>query len=195
MTWLEAVNLLAITLSPVIAVQASTWLERRRQRRDRQVEIFRALMATRIQNLSARHVDALNIIDVEFAGGGAKEQKVRDAWNVYLDHLGSAQDPSWGARRQERFIDLIYAMNVCLGYGMDRTHIKNVVYHPQAFDVAARNEDLARNALIALANGKVSVPVHMAQQPENSQLSAIEAQTSSQDRALEQLRERVIENK
>jgi hypothetical protein len=55
-------------LSPVIAVQVSEFLARRRAARERRLQIFRALMVTRAERLSSEHVRALNSIDLEFTG-------------------------------------------------------------------------------------------------------------------------------
>ena len=63
--WLVVI---ATLLSPVIAVQVTEYLNRRRQSRDEQLRIFRTLMATRASTLEVSHVQALNSIDVIFNG-------------------------------------------------------------------------------------------------------------------------------
>jgi hypothetical protein len=45
------------------------------------------LMATRGNALHYRHVEALNLIDVEFFD--ASEKDVRETWKAYLDHLNT----------------------------------------------------------------------------------------------------------
>jgi hypothetical protein len=77
MTWLEGLNLAAIFLGPIGALQVSAWLERRRSHRERQLSVYRALMATRATPTSPQHVEALNTIDVEFSRSGKAEQAVR----------------------------------------------------------------------------------------------------------------------
>jgi hypothetical protein len=54
----------AVLLGPVVAVQVSTLLESRRERRRRQLGVFRTLMTTRALATSPLHVEALNMIDV-----------------------------------------------------------------------------------------------------------------------------------
>lgn len=78
------VMVFAVIAAPVLAVQASESLGRRRAARDRRLLIFQTLMATRTQRLSAAHVNALNTIDVEFYGKRKFVGVIR-AWHEYLD--------------------------------------------------------------------------------------------------------------
>ena len=65
---MEILGLLAVLLSPLIALQVSDRLQQSRERRQRKVHVFRTLMATRAAALAPDHVQALNVIDVEFYG-------------------------------------------------------------------------------------------------------------------------------
>jgi hypothetical protein len=87
------INIVAILVAPLVAVQLSLWLERRKQRRLRQLETFRTLMATRASGLAPDHVKALNMIDVEFYGSDKGSKAVLQAWRAYLDHLNMAATP------------------------------------------------------------------------------------------------------
>src|SRR6266700_612523 len=104
--------LIIVTLftGPVAAVQAEKWLERRHASRKGKDYVFRTLMATRAAKVSPEHVQALNMIDLEFYGRG-KNRRVRDAWKAYLDHLNSQYDKDnfsiWDIKREELFIDLL----------------------------------------------------------------------------------------
>ena len=97
--WLVVV---ATLLSPLIAVQVTELLSRRRQVRDEQLRIFRTLMATRASTLDVAHVQALNTIDVVFSGKSAKQEAVRRQWKQYLDHLNDKNYPRehWGNKAQ-----------------------------------------------------------------------------------------------
>jgi hypothetical protein len=57
---------IATLLGPILAVQAQKWIERSRERQQRRVAVFRVLMTTRAALLSPAHVEALNIVPVEF---------------------------------------------------------------------------------------------------------------------------------
>ena len=56
----------AILLAPLVAIQVSVYLEKKREVRGTRLNVFRTLMATRGSKLSVNHINALNMIDVEF---------------------------------------------------------------------------------------------------------------------------------
>ena len=74
--------ILAVLLSPVIAVQVQKGIEKWREGRNRKLLIFKTLMATRGSRLSPAYVEALNMIDLEFNTKKTKEKKVLNAWKV-----------------------------------------------------------------------------------------------------------------
>src|SRR5262245_43696047 len=79
-TWAVVI---ATFFGPVIAVLITRWNDRRTERRQRLLGIFRTLMATRRMTISQEHVAAINLIEVEFHG----VQPVLDAWSVRLQML------------------------------------------------------------------------------------------------------------
>jgi hypothetical protein len=83
MTFSEILMVLAVLLAPVVAIQVSVYLERRRERLGRRRDIFRTLMATRASRLAPTHVEALNMIDLEFYGKDQQLRAVREAWKAY----------------------------------------------------------------------------------------------------------------
>ena len=105
----DRVLIITTFLAPLFAVQATQYVDRRRQRRSAQMQLFSTLMATRATNLSPRHVEALNLIDVVFYSKRRDDKQIRDVWKQYLDHLGTDQttNPNWGNRRIELFVDLL----------------------------------------------------------------------------------------
>ena len=86
---MEWISVAAIILAPLFAIQASLWLERRKERQRRQMETFRTLMATRASGLDPDHVKTLNMIDIEFHGTDKSSIAVIEAWKAYLDHLNT----------------------------------------------------------------------------------------------------------
>ena len=82
----DVLTIVAVLLSPVIAVRADKFIEKSRAKMNRKIAIFKTLMATRGSKLSIDHVTALNQIDLEFYGN-KKFQKVVHAWKEYLDQL------------------------------------------------------------------------------------------------------------
>jgi hypothetical protein len=166
----DIVMIFAVIVAPVAAVQVSMFIESRRERRRRLLGVFRTLMTTRALGTSAQHVEALNMIDVEFSRPNGEERRVRDTWKAYLDSLSNFIDgPAAAAQRQQIFVDLLHAMGTCLGYDLDKTHIKNSVYLPRAMTEAEAEQQESRRALNALLSGKISLPVHAVSPPSGPQ--------------------------
>ena len=63
---MEWLTLLAILLSPLIAVQVTERLNNSKEAKNRRIMIFGSLMATRATAMNPMHVEALNRIDIEF---------------------------------------------------------------------------------------------------------------------------------
>jgi hypothetical protein len=105
---MDWINIVAILVAPLVAVQVSLWLERRKERRRRQLETFRTLMATRASGLAPDHVKALNMIDVEFYGSDKSSKAVLHG-RSYLDHLNMAATASeaWGTKREDLLVNLL----------------------------------------------------------------------------------------
>jgi len=126
--WLE---ILAIALSPLIAVQVTEWLRKRSDAVERKRDLFRTLMATRRVTLNWDRVQALNLIDVEFY----KSKPVRSAWNALVTHLTvpnvAETDAVHWQRAQVLTTDLLHSMAKDLGYELDRTDIERQAYYPQ----------------------------------------------------------------
>jgi hypothetical protein len=162
----EILMLIAVLYAPLGAVQASQWLERRRRAEDRRLAIFQTLMATRTQRLSAAHVNALNMIDVEFYEsnqiiGGKRFVEVTRAWHAYLDNLGLSGSDVVFADRERLFIELLYVMAQALQYDFDRTTIKRIAYAPVAHSNLERDQETIRSGVIALLSGKSPISVQV----------------------------------
>jgi hypothetical protein len=158
-------------LSPVIAVQVSEFLNRRRQARDEQLRIFRVLMATRASTLDAQHVQSLNSIDVIFNGKSAKQEAVRRQWKQYLDHLNDKNYPKehWDTKRQELLVELLDTMGNHLGFDFDKTHIKNQSYYPQGYGNLESEQTELRKAVIEIVTGKRPLPMWVANFPQQTE--------------------------
>ena len=125
-------------------------------------------MATRANNLHYRHVEALNLIDVEFSE--ASEKEIRDAWKTYLDHLNTyAADQIQESdetrrtqllnqkeeRRKDLLAELLQKMGVQLGYSFDFTYLKGRAYYPQGHGTIVEEEGQLRKGLIQMLwNGR-----------------------------------------
>lgn len=62
----DIIIIFAIVLGSIIAVQITEYLRSTKDARNRKVHIFRNLMATRSAQLAAMHIEALNLVELEF---------------------------------------------------------------------------------------------------------------------------------
>ncbi|HEV2582558.1 MAG TPA: DUF6680 family protein [Ktedonobacteraceae bacterium] len=104
----------ATLLGPVFAVQVQKYLERWRDQAERRKRVFKILMATRASRLSLQHIEALNLIDLEFPAS-RKFKRLRSAWKAYLANLNEKEpeppaDAVFYAKRWDLFIDMLYEM-------------------------------------------------------------------------------------
>jgi len=165
----DVLTIAAILIAPVAAVQIQKWLEVFREERGRRLWVFKTLMATRAATVSPDHVQALNMIDLEFAA--RKYKRVTDAWKAYLDHLASypredeAAQKQWGERRVDRLTTLLMEMGKTLGYEFDEVHVKKGVYAPEAHSQIENENFLLRRGLIRLLYGDTALKMDLESLP------------------------------
>jgi hypothetical protein len=133
--WINSfITIIAIVAGPIAAVWYTRKLDRERERRDRQLMIFRALMGTRGVRLSGDHVNALNLVMLEFYN----EEAVTDAFRKYIGHLSRkppevGSDESFWDEREDLFTGLLKAMGSSLGYDFDGRELGRLRYTPQGW--------------------------------------------------------------
>lgn len=154
----------AVLVGPIIAIQLTRYLDNRRETRERKLQVFKILMATRAYTISPDHVGALNRIDLEFDIKDIKEKAVVDAWKAYLDLLNNYQSipfEQWAIKRVDLLIELLYNMAQVLDYDFDKTHIKNSCYAPIAHENIENEQQIMRKGLIEVLEGKRSIPIYL----------------------------------
>lgn len=172
MTITDGFLIVATMAGPILAVQAQKWIEWSRERRDAKKRIFYTLMATRGTRLSAEHVQALNMIDLEFGGSQAThqstaEKEVVNKWRIYADQLNvalpddptQAQQEVWLQRADDLFIDLLGAIARTLGYSFDQVQLRRGVYRPRGHTEAEIRQDTIQRACADILTGKTSLPM------------------------------------
>src|ERR1700751_4348065 len=85
----DILTICAIGLSPLVAVWLQKWFERIGSTHGQRLWIFKTLMTTRTAPLDLNHVQALNMIVLEFRD--RKYEALRRKWEIYLRHLNAAQ--------------------------------------------------------------------------------------------------------
>jgi len=169
MTIADWLMIFAVLFAPLIAVQVQKYLEHYREDRGRKLNVFKMLMATRAATVSAEHVQALNMIDLEFRGKKYKE--VTDAWKMYHDHLyhypkeDEKQQPIWSERSVDLLAKLLLEMGRSLSYHFDEVHVKRGTYAPEAHAQIEKESWLIRLGLIRLLHGDANLKMDIASFP------------------------------
>ncbi|MEC9267067.1 MAG: DUF6680 family protein [Pseudomonadota bacterium] len=162
----EILTILAIFFGPIAAVQVQKWLDSYRESRSRRIEVFKTLMATRAAAISKDHVQALNMIDLEF--NSKKYIQVTRAWKTYLDHLSSFpkenqnQQGYWSEKRIDYLAALLEEMGKSLGYQFDQVHIKKGIYAPEAHGKLETEQELMRKGVLELLSGERNLNINIA---------------------------------
>ena len=190
MTIADTLMIIAVILGPILAVQAQKMIEAWKNKREKRITVFRVLMATRGTPISPSHVEALNLIDIEFAGKSRNEKSVRDAWKLYLDHLSECpndyQDPAyqakldaWTTKTKELLVDMLYAMSLILGYSFDKVQLKKGAYTPKGFADLEFEQFLLRRGVLDVLYGKRGIPVMPFENPDRTTPEKSENQIQS----------------
>jgi hypothetical protein len=155
----DLIMIAAVVIGPIVAVSITEKKRKQEDKRSRQVHIYRTLMATRASNLAPQHVEALNLVETEFSSGGKEDKAVISAWKLYLSHLNDQNYPleSWGARRADLLVDLLYEMSQALGYGHDKAAIKAGSYYPRGYGTIEDEQHAIREGLLEVLAGRLQI--------------------------------------
>jgi len=162
----------AVVIGPIAAVQIQKWLESKKEKKAGKLHVFKVLMATRAMPVSPGHVEALNMIDIEFYD----IKKVKESWKLLLDSFAnypqgtSSHDyltrlNSCSERSKDLLTDLLYEMAKSLGYDFDKVHLKREVYFPQGHVDIENDQLLLRKSLVGVMSGKGAIPVKIVHSP------------------------------
>lgn len=158
------VEIIAVLLGPVFAVQAQRIVDGRKQKKERQLALFRTLMATRIsRHKEARYIEALNLIEVEFYD----DSFVLESWRL-LQQFFDAQVPvtdAWVTKFDDLLMDLLYQMAKSLGYKRFEKDRLRRAYWPKIVQEIESEGAEIRRGVRALLAGRVSIPIHVTTPP------------------------------
>lgn len=149
---MQALNITAVLLSPVIAVLVTLWYQHRKERRDAKRWILSTLLATRHSPILDETVRALNLIDLAFHDSA----KVRALWHEYFDMLNNEglQNPNGWSQRQKKNLELITEMARVLGYGNEISHLDvDRVYYPVGLGEQAKRGQEISDELLRVLRG------------------------------------------
>ena len=158
------IYMLTIAVSPLIAVQVTEFIHRRSEKQSRRLHVFRTLMATRGTRLSNEHVQALNMIAVEFRGKDQASRAVVESWKAYLLHLDTKfQDASWLTRGTDLIVELLFNMSKSLRYDFEKSEILTTAYFPKAHGDLQENQLRISQGFADIVDGKKTIPISLFQ--------------------------------
>lgn len=166
-------TIIALILGPILAVWITRIIDDRRSQQERKMEIFRTLMRTRQTPLSFEHVEALNLVEVEFA----KNESVIDAWKAYLTQLREPPPPLQDKGRHDRLVGeratlltkLIDEISKVLNLEVQQLDILKGNYVPQGWHDDDWEKKLVRRHLIEVLSGRAPLSIRPeVEQMENS---------------------------
>lgn len=160
--------IVAIIVGPILAVQIQKFIENKKTEKERKMQVFRTLMATRATPLSALYVESLNMIDVEFYD----DKEVVDAWKQLLDNFANyPQDvkaPDYQVKlnsstdkSKDLFSELLQKMAKSLKYEFDKVHLNRGAYIPKGHAETLIHQELIRKSLIGVLLGQIPIAVRM----------------------------------
>ena len=121
-------------------------------------------MRTRAAKISPAHVDALNLVEIEFS----RFSSVKQAWQRYMENLGSTvpaesnEQSNFFVRREQLFIRLIQEVANTVGLkSVDITDVMTNNYYPVGWQNEQEEQKQARQLLIQLLSGNKPLSVKM----------------------------------
>jgi hypothetical protein len=158
----------ATFFGPIFAVFTTRFIDSRRDQHQRQLHVLRSLMATRRTLLSNEHVNALNLIEIEFHG----KVKVVAAWRAYLSNLATKFDPkdveTVTRERQKLFTKMLSEMTKAMKIRLEQMDLFDSGYYPQAAVDLESQQAAIRQLLADIAQGKKSFPIEIKSTSETS---------------------------
>jgi hypothetical protein len=123
-----------------------------RRVKERRLNVFRSLMATRRASLSPDKVIALNMVEIEFYG----IPSVQDAHREVMTHINvpGPQPPGWAERHRSLMTRLLSEMARELGYELPQLDVFEGGYYPQGLADMETEQQAVRRALIEVLSGR-----------------------------------------
>jgi len=161
----------ATFLGPIAAVQAQKWIERGRDRQNRRIAIFRVLMTTRASILSPAHVEALNVVPIEFYGKKPEFVDVVNAWKAYIDYLyrDIVDEKVWLEKRVDLLNTMLVKMSSALGYKFNSVEISRELYSPKGHAAIESDQEIIRRGFARVFRGELAFPMDVKSFPASAQ--------------------------
>lgn len=173
----------AVILGPILAVQAQKVIEKFQETRKRRMALFKTLMSTRAERLNRDHVQALNMIDIDFYGRvlpfiktkyqTKKEQAVTHAWKIYNSHLSQKDEyeslDQWIKKGGELFTNMLYVITQALNYDYDKVQLQRDCYRPIVHGNIENTQLAILSGLDQVVNNGRPLPMYVVNFPQQEQ--------------------------
>lgn len=148
---------LATALGPIIAVGITLWRSTAEAKYSQRLGVFRTLMATRKVGISPDHVNALNLVEVDFYGC----KQVEAAWKNYKNHLNtdSTDVAVWAENKERLLATLLHSMASTLGFNIPAMDIFKGGYAPKGWQFREDQQHAISEYIVDLSLGRKVVPV------------------------------------
>ncbi|MHA7874630.1 DUF6680 family protein [Roseivivax sp.] len=158
------ITTLAIVMGPICAVLIAQYFQNRKEKRERKLNVYRSLMAARKTALSPQRVEALNLVDVEFAGSSQVLAALNELMQVYnSESRWKSADQSVRLKAiqdaEDKTADLLQAMGKELGFSFEALQLLRSGYRPEAFNIIEGQQHDAREFLASLNRGTRALPI------------------------------------
>jgi hypothetical protein len=160
----DGLIVLATITGPIAAVQVQKFIERLTEGRNRKLWLFHTLMATRANRVADRHVEALNMIEIEYHNyRKGKGKRVVDGWREYHDLLNDRimVREQWMQKREELFINLLHEMSQFLGYSYNRVDLQKGCYSPEAHGEREAIQNIISRGFADIFLGQKTFPINI----------------------------------
>lgn len=148
----------ATGLGPILAIALSLWRESVNAIYNRRLYVFRTLMATRRISISGDHVNALNLVEVDFYHCA----DVTKAWIEYKEHLNNTnipEDDIWRENKEKLLAKLLCEIAKVLNLNIPAMDIFKGGYAPQGWAHRDAQQLGAYQFANDLAIGKSCIPI------------------------------------
>lgn len=160
------ITTLAIVVGPLAAVLVTVWLERRRKNYDRKHQVFRALMKSRRTWGSPEHVEALNLVEIEFHGNANVLSAYKALFEYFVKGIPRRENETekeFGDRRTEEHSGLLSKLlaeiSKVLGYRHDQFEILRGGYSPELHGQIEEDQTKIRRLFAGLHDGTTVLPM------------------------------------
>ena len=177
--WIGFGAVAAAFIGPIAAVLVTRWVDHRRERYSRRLQVFRTLMQSRRVPTSPEFVGALNLVEVEFFDC----PNVMASWKAMLDHF-SNHEPSneegwkrWLERADVLRADLLSNVAKELRIPVPQLEIFRGGYAPKAWTFIEDEQQTIRRLFADVARGTRALPVVVYQPPAHPDTQSDQSRT------------------